>query len=60
MRVKEAVQEHQFCGAFADNSPDSDVPQGVNENLEEELGPRDLIRQCVLSVFFCCGIYSSK
>ena len=37
--VLEAVEEYLFCGALVDNSPDSAVSEGVNENLKEELGP---------------------
>jgi hypothetical protein len=39
MRVKEAVEEHLFCEALVDNWPDSAVPERINQNLEEELGP---------------------
>ena len=39
MRVKEAVEEHFICGALVVNYPGSAVPEGVNENLEEEFGP---------------------
>jgi hypothetical protein len=34
MRVKEAVEEHLLFEALVKNSPDSTVPDGINENLE--------------------------
>ena len=37
--VLEAKRVKEVCEALVDNSPDSAVPEGVNENLEEELGP---------------------
>jgi len=46
MRVKETVEEHHFCGAIDDNSASSAVPEGVNENLDEELGPQ--LAMCVI------------
>jgi hypothetical protein len=39
MRVEETVEEYHFCGALVDQSPDSTVTEGVNENLEENLRP---------------------
>jgi hypothetical protein len=39
INVKEAVEEHLFCGALIDNSPASAVTEGFDENLEEECGP---------------------
>jgi hypothetical protein len=37
MRAKEAVEEHLFREALFDSSPVSAVPEGVNENLEQEI-----------------------
>ena len=39
MRVKEAVEEHLFCGALVDNSPRQCCSKRIHDNLEKELGP---------------------
>jgi hypothetical protein len=37
MKVKDAFEEHRFCGSLVNNSPSNAVPELDNENLQEDL-----------------------